>query len=195
VNDILGSNRVLMLSDSAYRGYINLLLAAWNEPDCGLPTTEPTTVDKLVKLSRVDRKTFEDNQDDILQFFFEYEGRFYNRRLLEERVKQIKRRQTNRDNVNKRYENTTNYLPENLQSYGFSYDVTDKENDKEKENESFKERGTGETKLDPPDERKSEYGGPAFKEVKEFFIANKRSADEALVFWNEYEETLVCGIV
>jgi hypothetical protein len=61
------------------------------------------------------------------------------------------------------------------------------EDENENEKKSFKEGGTGETKLDPPDERKSEYGGPAFKEVKEFFISNKRTEDEALVFWNEYE--------
>lgn len=64
------------------------------------------------------------------------------------------------------------------------------------EDKSFKEGGVGETnaaiipstRLEPVDERKSQYGGPTYGEVKEFFTQNTRSADEALNFWNEYEQ-------
>jgi hypothetical protein len=54
--------------------------------------------------------------------------------------------------------------------------------------ESLRETNPKETTLEPVDERKSQSGGPTYGAVKEFFIQNNRSSDEALNFWNEYEQ-------
>lgn len=130
VNDVLGSNRVLMLSDLEYRVYLNLLFAEWNEPDCGLPTV----VGILVRLSRVSGSVSVENIEHVKQFFFEYKGRLFNRRLLEERIKQIKKREINRNNINKRYEQPT----KNPTTVGFlegkSKGLSDKDNDTDKDN-------------------------------------------------------------
>lgn len=130
VNDALGSNRIMMLSDIEFRAYFNLLYAAWNEKDCGLPTT----VDGLVRLSRVSGSLSGSNIETIKQFFFEYEGRLYNRRLLEERIKQIKKREINRENINKRYQNPTKTLPKTLPPKGLSVNEIEKETEIENNN-------------------------------------------------------------
>ncbi|MEW6506372.1 MAG: hypothetical protein AB1432_01370 [Bacteroidota bacterium] len=191
VNDILGSTRVMMLSDIEFRAYFNLLFTEWGEKDCGLPTT----VESLVRLSRAGGNISEENINNIKKFFFEYKGRLFNRRLLEERVKQIKKREINRDNVNKRYEQPTtveslvdknreNELPKGSVRRGFSDNDIDNDNDIN----SLKEGIIREITLEPLDERKSQFGGPTFGAVKEFFIQNNRSVDEAVIFWNEYEQ-------
>ncbi len=171
-NDFLGSNKIIMLTDVAYRGYVNLLLAEWNEKDCGLPTTDPTTVGKLVKLSKIERKSFEENMEDILQFFFEYQGRLFNRRLLEERLKQIKRREINTNNINQRYSKSTNNLPEglpeNLQSKVPPYDLSDKDNDTDKDNKEVKDNS-----------KKAD--------ILNYFSAKGYPLSEAEEFFNHYE--------
>lgn len=116
VNDVLGSNRVMILSDVEFRAYFNLLYASWNEKDCGLPTD----VGALVRLSRVSGSLSGENLANIKQFFFEYRGRLFNRRLLEERIKQIKKRETATNNINKRYQTPTNILTKHLPTKGLS---------------------------------------------------------------------------
>lgn len=103
VNDILGSNRVAMMSMRCFGTYITLLLREWNEKDCGLPTE----IEKLVRISKLSRSEFDEIKDDLLEMFFEYKGRYYNRRLLEERVKQINMRVQRQNALRKRYEKPT----------------------------------------------------------------------------------------
>lgn len=68
------------------------------------------------------------------------------------------------------------------------------EDENKDENKVIKEESVRETKLEPVEERKSEFGGPTYGEVKGFFIQNNRSSDEALVFWNEYEQKEWCVV-
>jgi len=81
VNDFLGSNKINMMQPEALAGYTILLFVSWNEPDCGLPTETHS----LVKLSKLFPDVFEKAKSSILENFFEYKGRLYNRRLLLER--------------------------------------------------------------------------------------------------------------
>ncbi len=127
-------------------------------------------------------------KDEVLEFFFEYKGRLYNRRLLEERVKQIKKRETNTININKRYQDSTKHLPENLPSYG----LLEKEKEIEDEKENIKNKEIDTKPLAPLAERKSNHGGPDYKTVEEFFVNEKRPVEEAGIFWNEYEQKAWC---
>jgi hypothetical protein len=46
-----------------------------------------------------------------------------------------------------------------------------------------------ETQLEPLEDRKSRHKGPAYVEVKHFFVElNNRPEAEAITFWNEYEQ-------
>lgn len=110
VNDFLGSNKINMMQPEALAGYTILLFVSWNEPDCGLPTETSS----LVKLSKLFPDVFEKVKNSILENFFEYKGRLYNRRLLLERKKQINMRNQRTDAVRKRYENPTENLRDNL---------------------------------------------------------------------------------
>ncbi len=156
-NDILGSNRVLMLTDLEYRAYLNLLFSEWNEPDCGLPTT----VDALVKLSRVGTNLSPENVKNIKQFFFEYKERLFNRRILEERVKQIKKREINTANINKRYEKaTTKPTTEGILDND-SKASSDKDKDTDNDIDKVKKRkGKGESR----EEKEQEELKKAYKE-------------------------------
>ena len=106
VNDILGSNKILMMEPEALAGYMMLLFVSWNEIDCGIPTEDRL----LVKLSRLLPDIFDKVKKQILENFFEYKGRYYNRRLLLERKKQINMRTQRISAVRKRYEKPTSKL-------------------------------------------------------------------------------------
>lgn len=66
----------------------------------------------------------------------------------------------------------------------------------------FKEEVIGETKppeelkpesaLEPLAERKSKYGGPDYISVENVFVSKNRPAEEAAIFWNEYESKEWC---
>jgi len=101
VNDWLGSNKVAMMKPEAISGYFLLLLRSWNEKDCGLPADAGV----LARLSQLSSEEFGRVMDSILINFFEYKGRYYNRRLLVERIKQIEKRQQCADAANSRYKN------------------------------------------------------------------------------------------
>jgi hypothetical protein len=59
---------------------------------------------------------------------------------------------------------------------------------KEKEEEQEQEESQKLGSLEPVEERTSDSGGPAFVEVKGFFVkTNRRPIEEAILFWNEYE--------
>jgi len=98
VNDFLGSNKITMMKPEGLAGYTILLFASWNEKDCGLPTD----VDALVKLSKLFPNVFDEVEKSILENFFEYKGRYYNRRLLLERKKQINKRNQRTGAIRKR---------------------------------------------------------------------------------------------
>lgn len=125
VNDFLGSNRILLLEPELISAYLFLLLAEWNERDCGLPTD----VGLLVKLSRDFRSVFVEKKQQVLQFFFEYKGRYYNRRLLEERVKQINLRVQRINAIRSRYEKSTKVSTKKLRTV--RNPDNDKDNDKD----------------------------------------------------------------
>ena len=106
VNDFLGSNRVTMMDVVAVSGYFFLLLVSWNEKDCGLPTEDI----RLVKLSRLYPEQWDKAKQSILENFFEYKDRYYNRRLLLERIKQINMRKQRTDALQSRYGSSTGSL-------------------------------------------------------------------------------------
>ena len=102
-NDFLASNRVSMMPTEAVGAYVILLNVAWNEKDCGIPTKE----DDLVRLSKVlSKENWEKIREYVLKMFFEYNGRYFNRRLLLERKKQINMRNQRKKAINKRYNPT-----------------------------------------------------------------------------------------
>ncbi len=103
VNDILGSNKILMMEPEGLAGYVMLLFVSWNEKDCGIPTDTHS----LVRLSRLLPEQFNKVKNSIMSNFFEYKGRFYNRRLLLERKKQINMRNQRTEALRKRYEKPT----------------------------------------------------------------------------------------
>jgi hypothetical protein len=125
VNDFLGSNKITMMEPEGLAGYTILLFASWNEKDCGLPTG----VDALVKLSKLFPNVFDKVKDSILGNFFEYKGRYYNRRLLLERKKQINMRNQRTGAIRKRYEKPT----------GKKFPVNENEDEKEIEDNNKKE--------------------------------------------------------
>ncbi len=142
VNDILGSNRVLMMGPECFAAYIKLLVREWNEEDCGLPTD----VGRLVRLSNIPQEDFAKIEDELLSMFFEYKGRYYNRRLLKERLKQIKKRiqaiiaiQIRYGKINKK---DTGSYTEKLLTYGipkeFQRDASENENETVNEINDFK---------------------------------------------------------
>lgn len=166
VNDILGSNKVLMMDAEAVAGYFLLLVSEWNEPDCGLPTED----NKLVKLSRLFPDVWEKVKEQILGNFFLYKGRFYNRRLLKERKKQINMRNQRVDAVRKRYEKPTGEeIPE---------DVI------EDENENIKNKIKGTQKV-----------GEREVVIKDYFldllpVESKQNFIEAWVEWVDFRKEL-----
>lgn len=139
VNDVLGSNTVLMMSDVCYRAYFNLLFSEWNEPDCGLPTD----VGALVRLSKVPRSDFVEIQQTLLKKFFLYQNRYYNRRLLEERRKQIKKRIQALNAINTRYGKPTENTTEKLREYGTRSVFSDNDIDKDNDNNILKKEEGG----------------------------------------------------
>jgi uncharacterized protein YdaU (DUF1376 family) len=125
VNDFLGSNRVLMLEPTGVSAYFFLLLASWNEKDCGLPSDDKS----LLKLSRLYPNDWEMVKECVLTFFFEYKGRLYNRRLLLERKKQINGRNQRVDALRKRYGNPTEQPTEDSTGELFPDNDNDNDND------------------------------------------------------------------
>ena len=88
INDFLGSTRVLVMEIEAVGAYILLLSVAWNEKDGGLPDDDRA----LSKLSRAGDK-WDSIKESIRVMFKPYKDRLYNRKLLEERVLLISKRQ------------------------------------------------------------------------------------------------------
>ncbi len=88
VNDFLGSSRTMVMEPTEVGAFCLLLLVEWNEKDCGLPSDDYS----LAQLSRL-RKDWDTYKNHLLGMFFEHEGRIYNRRLLQERRKQIEGRE------------------------------------------------------------------------------------------------------
>lgn len=99
VNDFLGSSRVVMMDLQAVGAYRMLLDTEWNEKDCGLPCED----DALAKLSRA-YGYWEEIKSQVLPMFFLYGGRYYSRRLLIERKKQINMRKQRIKAAEKRWE-------------------------------------------------------------------------------------------
>lgn len=127
VNDFLGSNKILMMDTEAVAGYFFLLLVEWNEKDCGIPTDDTS----LVKISRLLPEVWERVKKSILSNFFLLNNRYYNRRLLLERKKQINMRNQRKDAIRNRYESSTKDLREDLRGEV----VNEVENENENENE------------------------------------------------------------
>jgi uncharacterized protein YdaU (DUF1376 family) len=128
VNDFLGSNKITMMKPEGLAGYTILLFASWNEKDCGLPTD----VDALVKLSKLFPNVFDEVKNSILENFFEYKGRYYNRRLLLERKKQINMRNQRTGAIRKRYEKPTG------EKFPVNEDVNEIEDNNKKEGRFYK---------------------------------------------------------
>jgi uncharacterized protein YdaU (DUF1376 family) len=131
VNDFLGSNRVLMLEPTGVSAYFFLLLASWNEKDCGLPSDDKS----LLKLSRLYPNDWEMVKECVLTFFFEYKGRLYNRRLLLERKKQINGRNQRIDALRKRYETSTEEPTEEPTEDNTGELFPDNDNDNDNDND------------------------------------------------------------
>lgn len=88
INDFLGSSRVMVMEPAEVGAFCLLLMLEWNEKDCGLPLNQLT----LAKLSRLN-EAWETYGPHLMEMFFELGDRLYNRRLLQERRKQIDARQ------------------------------------------------------------------------------------------------------
>lgn len=83
----LASTDIQLMSPAEEGAYIHLLAIAWNQPDCGLPTSDA----ELALLSRLG-KNWPKSRTRILAKFDEIEGRYFNLRLLQERKKQEEHR-------------------------------------------------------------------------------------------------------
>lgn len=87
ISDWLNSENMLTMSHSSIGVYINLLVREWDMKDCGLPIESVL----LAKIAGCELEQFISKENEIKKNFFEYEERLYNRRLLQERRKQIER--------------------------------------------------------------------------------------------------------
>lgn len=93
VDDWLSSSRIELMDAHEERGYLRLLMRAWKQSDCGLPTDELT----LAAWSKMGSQWFRETADralrvpgmtsgqKVLQCFFSRDGRFFNERQLSER--------------------------------------------------------------------------------------------------------------
>jgi uncharacterized protein YdaU (DUF1376 family) len=82
--DWLSNNNVELMTPEEVGGYFFLLLKSWGEPDCGLPANDVI----LARWSRLyDR--WQDCKKSILNRFHLVGERWYNKRLLIERKKQV----------------------------------------------------------------------------------------------------------
>lgn len=140
--DFLSSPRVMLMSPAAIGGFCMLLFISWQSSDCGLPTDD----ESLKAFSKMGDE-WEENKNNLLRMFIAVENRLYNRRLLIERVKQIKRRQIcklagiksalTREKKNKC--NKGNDLSPGKDERSTHVQHPEKEKEKEKENENIKE--------------------------------------------------------
>lgn len=87
-NDFLGSSRTMVMDPAEVGAFCLLLMIEWNEKDCGLPA-EATLLARLSRLG----EDWQKYGPHLREMFFEFEGRLFNRRLLQERRKQIEKRE------------------------------------------------------------------------------------------------------
>lgn len=92
VDDWLSSGKIELMDAHEERGYLRLLLRAWKEPDCGLPTDDLT----LAAWSKMGTQWFRETADRNLRLagrtsgqkvrecFLERGGRLFNERQLRE---------------------------------------------------------------------------------------------------------------
>ena len=106
VDDWLSSGRIDLMDAYEERGYFRLLLRAWKQPDCGLPTDQLT----LAAWSRMGTQWFRETADKtlrtagktsgqkVLECFVERDGRLFNEKQLTERQYQEKINTARRSN-------------------------------------------------------------------------------------------------
>lgn len=83
-NDWLGSSAIMLMTPAEEGAYIRLLAIAWGSDDCGLPDDD----EKLAVLSRLNEGWFKGGSTVLRQCFKQKDGRLYNERLLDEKIKQ-----------------------------------------------------------------------------------------------------------
>lgn len=85
VDDWLSSPSVALLSLEEEGAYLNLLLRAWKQPDCGLPDDAAV----LAAWSKLGPAKWRKSQARLRSLFEEQDGRLYNPRLMRERENQM----------------------------------------------------------------------------------------------------------
>ncbi len=171
--------------------WIDMLFYMWESNERGYlvdASGKPYTIPELSRMIGLPEDLLKQNleQMESKKIFSarENDGAIYCRRMVrDQRIREIRKEVGKIGGIRNKEKNL---LKQNDKQN--DKQITENENEIEDENNSLKEGIVRETKLEPLDERKSQYGGPSFGEVKEFFTQNNRSVDEAVIFWNEYEQ-------
>lgn len=171
--------------------WIDMLFYMWESNERGVlvdASGQPYTISELSRMIGLSEDLLKQNlkQMESKKIFSlrESDGAIFCRRIVrDQRIREI-RKEVGKIGGNRNKEK--NLLKQNDKQK--DKQITENENEIEDENNSLKEGIIRETTLEPLDERKSQFGGPTFGAVKEFFIQNNRSVDEAVIFWNEYEQ-------
>ena len=87
VNDVLGSKAIKTMDAAGVGGYLLLLIWSWNDKTCGLDVNE-----KFYKLAQMTDEEWSVHGPDIMKNFKKVGEKYYNRRLLIERKRQILQR-------------------------------------------------------------------------------------------------------
>lgn len=85
VDDWLSSPNVALLSLEEEGAYLNLLMRAWKQPDCGLPNDDAA----LAAWSKLGAAKWKKSGARLRALFEEQNGRLYNPRLMRERENQM----------------------------------------------------------------------------------------------------------
>jgi len=169
--------------------WIDMLFYMWESNERGYlvdASGQPYTISELSRMIGLSEDLLKQNlkQMESKKIFSlrESDGAIFCRRIVrDQRIREIRKEVGKIGGIRNKEKNL-------LKQNDKQKDKQITENEIEDENKSLKEGIIRETKLEPLDERKSQYGGPTFGAVKEFFTQNNRLVDEAVIFWNEYEQ-------